>query len=114
MFTGVRCHKSFVIHGPHHSGKTTFLLALRDILQKDACITGGFFEMSAVYGMVRTHGEYNGFYRFLSSRIFGEVLDEERLTRRLEQLTQPICLLVDEIQYIFTSQLLLSIAMAFF
>lgn len=49
----------------------------------------------------------------LSSKTFNEELDQTRFIEPLSLLTYPICYLIDEFQYIFTSDPLLSVAREF-
>ena len=115
IYSGVRSGRLFVLHSPYQCGKSMFLWALRDKLIAEAAITCVSFNMSMAKGAVSTHGEKDGFYKYISLQTFGAALHEEWVIRRLGEPSQPCCcLLIDELQYIFTSNTLLSVAKDFF
>ena len=117
VYSGLCSGGSFVLHGPYQCGKTTFLWALLDKLDADPDISCVIFDMSMVKGWVSTYGEKDGFYKFISFRTFHVALDEGGLIQRLDQQRQRrqrLCFLVDELEYIFDSDTLLSVAKNFF
>jgi len=50
----------------------------------------------------------------MSHMLFGETLDEVATYRRISKLEDPLYLLIDEFQYIFTDSILCNIAKQFF
>ncbi|CAG8658754.1 8869_t:CDS:1 [Paraglomus brasilianum] len=104
---------SFIIHGPYQSGKTTFLLALERAL-KDFNIEPIYFEMMGAKGSIKKFGYADGFTRFISNLIFGEILSQEELYKQIMETEKRLILLVDELQYIFTYDDLLSVGKTFF
>ena len=72
--------KSFIVHGPYQSGKTTFLLALEKEL-KNIGIEVIYFEMTGAKGSISKYGSKDGFTRFILNFIFGVTLTEEELYR---------------------------------
>jgi len=92
----------------------SFLWALGNELREKTNIYSVYFDMSGITGLINKHGERDGFFKYLSLRIFHEPLNESELGMRLDQLDQHHCLLIDEFQYIFDSVSLLEIARDFF
>ena len=105
--------KSFIVHGPYQSGKTTFLLALEKEL-KNIGIEVIYFEMTGAKGSISKYGSKDGFTRFILNFIFGVTLTEEELYRRIMNMEERLILLTDELQYIFTYDDLLNAAVTFF
>ncbi|CAG8517091.1 1884_t:CDS:2 [Paraglomus occultum] len=105
--------KSFIIHGPYQSGKTTFLLALERVL-KNSNIEPIYFEMTGAKGSINKYGYADGFTRFISNIIFEKTLAEEELYSQIMKMEKRLILLADELQYIFTSGGLLSVVKTFF
>ncbi|CAI2201995.1 3439_t:CDS:1, partial [Funneliformis geosporum] len=106
--------KSFVIHGPYQSGKTTFLLALEAALREKFDTDIIQFDMTGATGDISTNGPQVGFTNFLSYFIFQEYLDSSALYTKLQYWQRRLILLIDEFQFIFRSQDLLYFAKAFF
>lgn len=78
----VRNNKSVVIHGPYHSGKTTFLWEMETYLQ-DFDIHPVYISLSEVeYGVDKEL--VKRFYKMLSRRIFHERLNQQDFIDRLE------------------------------
>ena len=98
----------------YQSGKTSFLWALDTKLCDKTNVASIYFDMSGITGLVNRYGERDGFFRYLSLRMFRDPLDELQLMIRLDQLNQHYCLLIDEFQYIFDSVSLLAVARDFF
>ncbi|CAG8839400.1 42657_t:CDS:2, partial [Gigaspora margarita] len=105
--------KSFIIHGPYQSGKTTFLFALEKAL-KSYNIEPIYFEMTGAKGSIKKYGYADGFTRFISNLIFEKTLSEEELYSRIMKMEKQLILLADELQYIFSSGGLLSVVKTFF
>jgi len=112
--------RSYVIHGPYQSGKTSFLWALHSELQKKNPETVKYFDISDVVPRIRATQDkikiVEELSEFLSVRIFGEALSWNLLTAKLQDLpgTPRYYLLVDEFQSIFDSENLLEVAKNFF
>ncbi|CAI2189434.1 110_t:CDS:2, partial [Funneliformis geosporum] len=106
--------KSFVIHGPYQSGKTTFLLALEAALREKFDTDIKQFDMTGATGDISINGPQVGFTNFLSYLIFQEYLDSSALYTKLQYWQRRLILLIDEFQFIFRSQDLLYITKAFF
>ena len=70
--------------------------------------------MTGVKGSINKYGYADGFTRFISNLIFGKTLLEEELYSQIMKMEKRFILLADELQYIFTSGGLLSVAKAFF
>ncbi|KAL1914221.1 uncharacterized protein VTP21DRAFT_9644 [Calcarisporiella thermophila] len=104
---------SFVIHGPYQSGKTSLLMAIQDIFEKNH-INYRFFDMPPIHGYTRLYGPQRGFYYFISQRIFSEPLEEGELHSRLNSVKGNFYILMDEFQSIFQDNELLEVAKVFF
>ncbi|RGB23853.1 hypothetical protein C1646_773905 [Rhizophagus diaphanus] len=110
---GIQEEKSFVIHGPYQSGKTSFLIALEKTL-RDHHLNVVRFDMTDVKGHILQHGVRAGFFRYLSRHFFSETVDELYFDKYLDGLKDRLYLLVDEFQYIFESQDLYNVSSDFF
>lgn len=107
-------HRSFIIHGPFQSGKTSFLLHLKESLKKEH-LNYAFFDMITVTNQIRKVGDIReGFFKTMSYYIFQEYLSEENTYARIEQEDNYFYILIDEFQVIFTNDSLLSVARDFF
>ncbi|RPB29227.1 hypothetical protein L211DRAFT_864784 [Terfezia boudieri ATCC MYA-4762] len=112
-----------ILHGPYHSGKTTFLWAMEEYLRAS--------DMYPVY-ISMTEGDFHcrdhieSLYALLSLRIFGQYLDGKDLRSQISKTYNQrtghgettkrkcLCLLIDEMQMIYLSPGLLSEAKRFF
>lgn len=113
--------RSYVIHGSYQSGKSSFLMALQEELQKqpeEAVVT--LFNISYMKipnDAAQDEDKILGvFSRFFSARLFHEKLSWEDLTIKLEGLppSPRHYVLVDEFQSIFNDPVLLRVAKNFF
>ncbi|CAB4432247.1 unnamed protein product [Rhizophagus irregularis] len=105
--------KSFIIHGPYQSGKSTFLLELRETLRCKRKLDYVHFSMPSIQGATLAN-KREGFFRFMSYILFKETLNETATFRRIFDLDKPLYLLIDEFQYIFTNSELCDVAKYFF
>lgn len=110
--SGIYGGKSYVIHGPYQSGKTTFLLELREEI-KEQSSNLIFFSMPEIQGSILTN-KRKGFFEFMSHRIFVKELTEQETLKKISELEVPYYVLIDEFQYIFTYKELLNVAKDFF
>ena len=75
VHTGIRDGKSFVIHGPYQSGKTSFLWALEETLKQESDSTVVYFDISDMAGdILKQKNELEAFSHFMSFRLFGQCL----------------------------------------
>ncbi|GBC01323.1 hypothetical protein RclHR1_04140008 [Rhizophagus clarus] len=110
---GIKEEKSFVIHGPYQSGKTSFLIALEEMLREHH-LNVARFDMTDVKGHIIQYGARGGFFRYLSRHLFRETVDELSFNEYLSGFKDRLYLLVDEFQYIFESQELYNASSDFF
>ncbi len=110
--SGIYGGKSYIIHGPYQSGKTTFLLELKETI-RDQSSNLKYFSMPEIKGETLTH-KREGFFKFISYRIFREVLTETETIDKISELEIPYYVLIDEFQYIFTDKELLNVTKDFF
>ncbi len=104
--------RSFIIHGPYQSGKSTFLLELKETL-KCQRLNYVYFSMPSIKGAILKGGR-DGFFSYLSYLLFEETLDETATFGRVFGLGNPLYLIIDEFQYIFTDPNLCDVTKLFF
>ncbi|GBC29586.1 uncharacterized protein OCT59_008722 [Rhizophagus irregularis] len=104
--------QSFVIHGPYQSGKSTFLFHLRTSFIGKS-LDFAHLTMAGVKGSILTNVR-TGFYDYMSFMLFKETLDETKTFAHIYNLKDPLYILIDEFQYIFTNPELCEVAKDFF
>ncbi|CAI2170087.1 14179_t:CDS:2 [Funneliformis geosporum] len=92
VYSGVQEEKSFVIHGLYQCGKTSFLIALEEML-RDLNVTR--FDMTDVKGHINQYGTQAGFFRYLSRHLFRETVDELHFNECLDGLKDRTFKVVD-------------------
>ena len=112
VISGIYGGKSYIIHGPYQSGKTTFLLELKETIRGQSS-NSKYFSMPEIKGEILTN-KREGFFKFISYRIFREVLTETETIDKISELEIPYYVLIDEFQYIFTDEELLNVTKDFF
>src|SRR2546429_405105 len=78
VISGVFGGKSYIIHGPYQSGKTTFILELKEVIAeaiRNQSSNLKYFSMPEIKGDILTN-KREGFFKFISYRIFKEILTE--------------------------------------
>ncbi|GES94720.1 crinkler (CRN) family protein [Rhizophagus clarus] len=110
--SGIYGGKSYIIHGPYQSGKTTFLLELKETIRSQSSNLK-YFSMPEIKGDT-LENKRRGFFKFISYRIFKEVLTETETIDKISELEIPYYVLIDEFQYIFTDNELLNVTKDFF
>ncbi|GBB99633.1 hypothetical protein RclHR1_03590008 [Rhizophagus clarus] len=110
----VEGYRSFIIHGPYQSGKTSFLLHLKESLRKER-LNYVFLDMATVTSqMKKVEDIRQGFFNIMSFYMFQEYLSEDDTYKRIEQELDYLYILIDEFQLIFTNDILLSVSKDFF
>ena len=74
VYTGILDGKSFVIHGPCQSGKTSLLWALEETHKKEPNSVVVYFNMSDISVNCNQKDTEEAFSHFMSFRIFGQTL----------------------------------------
>src|SRR5437764_7033387 len=96
---GIHSGLSYVIHGPYQCGKTSFLIALKQLL-KNKRLNYVYLDMTSLQGSIGELGAKEAFIQKLSFHIFKKVYNELELIQNLSSLDHQLYLLVDEFQFI--------------
>ena len=99
IYTGILDGKSFVIHGPCQSGKTSLLWALEETLKKEPNSVVVYFDMSDISVNCNQKDTEE------ASVFFGQTLPWNELVGHLQRLPPHfhLYLLADEFQHVFHS-----------
>jgi hypothetical protein len=68
-----------------HINLTGHHTLLDNELNEKTNITSVYFDMLRITGLISKYGEHDGFFKYLSLRIFREPLDELELISRLDR-----------------------------
>ena len=117
IFNDVCCRKSWIVHGPFHSAKTSMLYEVIAMLNqrnadlKLARIEWRYISLDNLNGWTQGSGlqiDRSAFFKFISFMIFEEKINEEEFKERLfsehvpaashEEKSGRLCLLIDEMQ----------------
>ena len=82
VISGIYGGKSYIIHGPYQSGKTTFLLELKETIRRQSSNLI-YFSMPEIERDILIN-KRKGFFKFMSYKLFGKYSLKWKLLTRFQ------------------------------